>query len=272
MCVASYMHDKQLYIKIYRHTVASICIHIFLFFYLDAVESEITQKFIQIGSDSVFTVGREGTDHYDPVHGIILYIPIDSLPRDIEEVKVTIRVGFTNHNLSPDMVACSATIVIQCVPQVLFTKHVFLEVPHSASSVDTSDLHFVRFKDDACQSDDGEVHKGIFPPDHPYGVIMTNSFSSHVVVKGKRYFNHQSLLNKSSLKCIHKEKFSKLVKRRANQKRLHSDGHDCKHSFWFCVSRSRVGAGSNNNRGDCTFSFSVAQYTPTGFQVSLCLK
>ena len=249
--------------------------HIFVFLPIGTVttvESEITHKFIQIGSDSVFTVGREGTDRYDPVHGITLYIPSNSLPHDTKEVEVTIKVGFASHNFSPDMVACSATIVIQCVPQVLFTKHVFLEVPHSVSSADTSDLCFVRFKDDAYQSDDGEVHKGIFPPDHPYGVIMTNSFSSHVVVKGKRYFNHQSLLRKSSLKYTHKEKFSRLVKRRADHRQLHCDGHDCTRSFWFCVSRSRVGAGSNKNRADCTFSFSVAQYTPTGFQVSLCLK
>ena len=238
--------------------------------FLPAIESEVSQKFIQIGSDSVFTVRREGKDYYDPVHGITLYIPSDSLPHDIEEVEVTIKVGFASHILSADMVVCSATVVIQCVPQVLFTKDVFLEVPHSVSSADMSDLCFVRFKDDTCQKDDGEVHKGIFPPDHPYGAIMTKSFSSHVVVKGKRYFNHQSLLNKSSLKCTHKEKFSRLVKRRADQKRLHCDGQDCKNSFWFCVSRSRV--GSNEYRGDCTFLFSVAQYTPTGFQVSLCLK
>ena len=230
------------------------CLRIFL-------ESKITHKFVQIGDDSVFTVGRDGETFYDPIHGITVHIPSDSLPYGIEQVKVTVKVGFTDHDFSVvDMVVCSATIVIYCVPQVLFTKDVFLEIPHS-SPLDTSNLHFIKFKDD--QSEYGEVHKGVFSPDYPYGVIMTNSFSSHVIVKGKRYFTHQSLLKKSSVRHIYKAKFPRLLKKIAKHECLQCDGGACRSLFWFCVSRVDSGNGA-----DCKFSFTIAQYTPTGFQVS----
>ena len=136
---------------------------------------------MQIGKDSIFTVGRDGKTHYDSIHGITLHFPSNSLPSDVEQTAVTVKVGFSHHNRSADMVICSATVVLQCVPQIMFTKDVFLKVPHFASSADSNDLCFVKFKDDNY----GEVHNGVFPVDYPYGVVTMRSFSSYLIVKGK---------------------------------------------------------------------------------------
>ena len=213
-----------------------------------------------MGSDIVYTVGRDGKTYYDPVHGITLHIPNDSLPHGIEEIRVNIKVGFTDHNLTDDMTMCSATVSVQCSPHVLFTKDVFLEIPHSVSSLNTSNLCFVKFKDESCET---EFYSGIFPIYHPYGIIMTKSFSSFVIVKGKRFFYSQSLLRKSYL-SRHKISFCKLLSTKqpkqhevANRDQLNTN------LFWFGIKKT-----SSNNDDTNTFSFMVTQYTPTGFYVS----
>ena len=212
-----------------------------------------------MGSDIVYTVGRDGKTYYDPVHGITLHIPNDSLPHGIEEIRVTIKVGFTDHNLSDDMTMCSATVSIQCSPHVLFTKDVFLEIPHSVSSLNTSDLCFVKFKDDTCET---EVYNGIFPANHPYGVIMTTSFSSFVIVKGRRFFNSQSLLlRKSHLPRSYKQSFCKLLQSKQS-KVTQLDQVDQSNLFWLGIRKFSI------NNKNTTISFVVAQNTPTGFYVS----
>ena len=215
---------------------------------------------IQVGTDIVFTVGKDGKTCYDPVHGITLHVPNDSLPRSTEEIKITIKVGFTDFDIGSDMVICSATVALQCVPSVTFTKDVFLEIPHSASSAGTGDLCFIMFKD---ETDYGEVYNGIFPIDHPYGVIMTKSFSSFVIVKGKRFFNSQSFLRKTYLPQ-HKRHFCKLQSRnwhRIAKFKNHVDQSNLT-LFWLGVNKI-----STNNEDNNTLSFVVAQYTPTGFNV-----
>ena len=224
---------------------------------------EVTHNFLQVGDDIVFTMGRDGKTYYDPIHGITLHIPNDSLPLDIEGIKVAIKVGFTDRNFSDDMTTCSTTVSLQCSPHVLFTKDVFLEVPHSASSLNTSDLCFVKFKGDTCET---EVYNGIFPLYHPYGVIMTKSFSSYVIVKGKRYFYSRSLLRKSYL-SRHKWNFCKLLSVKQSKQREVTKFKDHLNLnlnlFWFSIKT----IGSNYDDIN-TFSFMVTQYTPTGFHVS----
>jgi len=221
-------------------------------------------SFAQIGGERVITIGRDANAYYDPVHGITLHIPEDSLPQHVERVEVTIKVGFTEHQLDSDMIMCSATVALQCVPQVMFTKDVFLEIPHSFSSSDTSDLWFVKFNNDMGGSVYGEMHRGIFPPEYPYGVVMTNSFSSYMIVNGKRYFLPQQ---KTHL-CRSKRLFCKLVQKknlRKHEGRYHKELVDKSNlnSFWFGVTKFC----SDNE--DYKFHFFVSQYTPTGFQVSL---
>ena len=226
----------------------------------------IHYSFVQIGNDSgVFTVGRDSKTHYDPVHGITLHIPSDSLPCGVDQITVSIKVGFSYHNLDVDMVMCSATVALQCVPPVIFTKDVFLEVPHSASSADSSELCFVKFKDDVCETGYGEVYNGIFPVDYPYGVITMRSFSSYVIVKGKRYLNHSSL-RRTRLQWSKRKWVRGLNKRREVVSHIssYSDGQLCKpssSSFWLCVSRI-----STSN--EIKFLCAVTQCTPTGFEVS----
>ena len=215
--------------------------------------------------DSNFTVGRDGKTHYDPVHGITLHIPSDSLPCDVEQIRVTIKVGFSYHELSTDMTMCSATVSIKCLPCVLFTKDVFLEVPHCASSADASDLCFVKFSDDASGTVCGEVYSGIFPVDYPYGVITTRSFSSYVIVRGKRYFYHslkKTRMQWSKRKWIHTlSKRNKIVSHISS----YTDGQLGKpssSSFWLCV--SKMSMSSEIEKFLCV----VSQCTPTGFRVS----
>ena len=218
-------------------------------------------NFIQIGDKSLITIGRDVCTYYDPVHGITLHVPEDSLPQHVEKVEVTIKVGFTEHQLDSDMIICSATVALHCAPQVLFTKDVFLEIPHSFSSTDTSDLWFVKFKDDVEETGYGEIHKGIFPPEHPYGVIMTNSFSSYLIVNGRRYFR---CLKKTRL-CQSKRLFCKLLQSKRQRKHLGRELMDKSYSnsFWFGV--SKVTSSDNETY---RYQFHISQYTPTGFQVS----
>ena len=227
-----------------------------------------THNFIQVGSDTVFTVGRDRKTHYDPVHGITLHIPSDSLPHGTEEIEITIKVGFTDHHLSADMIMCNATVALQCVShEVLFTKDVFLEIPHSVSLEDTSDLCFVKFKNDACETDYGEVYNGIFPIDHPYGVIMIKSLSSFVIVKGKRFLYSQSSLRKSHLPQIKKCYCKLLSMEQSKEYEATMVKHQTVQSNLFWLGIKKISAIDNNN----IFLFMVAQYTPTGFYVSYLL-
>ena len=213
-----------------------------------------------MGADIIFDVGRDGRTCYDPVHGITLHFPDDSLPCGTEEIKITVKVGFIDHDLGrSDMVISSATVSLQCVPSVTFTKDVFLEIPHSAPSADTSDLCFVKFKD---ATDCGEVYNGIFPIDHPYGVIMTNHFSSFVIVKGKRHFYSKSSLRKT---LPHQRRhFCKLQSRNWHRHKKFRNHVDQSNSNLFWLGITKI---STNNENDNTFSFMVTQYTPTGFYV-----
>ena len=216
---------------------------------------------MQIGEDNVFTVGRDGKTHHDSDHGLLLHFPSNSLPFDVYQTTVTVKVGFSYHNLGADMVICSATVALKCVPQVVFTKDVFLKVPHSASSANSSDLCFVKFKDN---TDYGEVYNGVFPEDYPYGVVTMRSFSSYVIVKGKRYLNHP-VLNKTRLQWSKRKWVYALNKRRKLVPHIssYSDGHLCKPSstsFWLCVSK----ISNEIEKYLCV----VSKCTPTGFQVN----
>ena len=237
--------------------------------YIIHAEPETIQyNFVQIGDDIDFTVGRDGKTHHDSVHGITLHIPSDSLPCNVEQIRVTVRVGFSYHELGADMTMCSATVAIKCSPHVLFTKDVFLEVPHSASSADTSDLCFVKFSDDVCETNTvySEVYNGTFPVDYPYGVIATRSFSSYVIVRGKRYLYHSSMkktrMQWSKRKWMHTlSKRNKIVSHVGS----YSDGHLSKpssSSYWLCVSKMSMGNEIEK------FLCAVSQCTPTGFRVS----
>ena len=223
-------------------------------------------SFTQIGDDNIIIVGRDVNTYYDPVHGITLHVPENSLPQHMEKAEVTIKVGFTEHQLDSEMIMCSATVALQCVPRVLFTKDVFLEIPHSFSSTDTSDLWFIKFNNDEDDTVYGEIHRGIFPPEHPYGVIMTNSFSSYTIVRGRRYFRplkktylHQSrrsfckLLRNQHLKKCKDKDFEEFMDRSYSN------------SFWFVVTKIC------SDGEDYKFLFCVSQYTPTGFLVSIYL-
>ena len=208
---------------------------------------------------AVITVGRDVNTYYDPVHGITLHVPPNSLPQHVEKVEVTIKVGFTEHQLDSEMIICSATVALQCVPQVLFTKDVFLEIPHSFSSTDTSDLWFVKFKDGMGY---GEIHRGVFPPEHPYGVIMVKSFSSYAIVKGRRYFRCGLSPWKMHIHWSKRRTFCKLKQKEIVYK--HDYGgqvhHPCSNLFWLCIGKT---SETDNN-----FLFAISQYTPTGLQVS----
>ena len=218
---------------------------------------------MQIGKDNIFTVGGDGKTHYDSVHGVTLHFPSNSLPSGVEQATVTVKVGFSYHNLSANMVTCSATVTLQCAPQVVFTKDVFLKIPHSSSSASSNDLCFVKFKDD---TDYGEVYNGIFPEDYPYGVVTMRSFSSYVIVRGKRCLNHSTLkrtrLQWSKRKWVHAmNKKRKVISHISS----YSDGCLCKPSstsFWLCV--SKISVSSEIKKFLCV----VSQCTPTGFQVS----
>ena len=103
-----------------------------------------TCGFTQIGSE-VIIVGRDGTMSYDPVHGGMLHVCEDSLPDGIDEVMITRKQGYNSCKLHSSMQICSATVYFETKPSIEFTKNVFIEMPHSFSSIDTQDLCFVKY-------------------------------------------------------------------------------------------------------------------------------
>ena len=164
---------------------------------------------------------------------------------------MTIKVGFPEHQLDSDMIMCSATVALQCAPQVLFTKDVFLEIPHSYSSTDTDDLWFIKFKDGMGY---GEIHRGVFPPEHPYGVIMFKSFSSYAC----RLSPWKMRIYWPKRRTFCKLKQKEIVYKHDLDGQVH---HPSSNLFWLCIGKT---SETDNN-----FQFAVAQYTPTGLQVSL---
>ena len=83
--------------------------------------------------------------YYDPVYGITLHVPGDSLPQHVEKGDMTIKVGFNEHQLDSDTIICSATVALHLIPKYCSPRNLFLEISHSFSSMDTSDLRFVKF-------------------------------------------------------------------------------------------------------------------------------
>ena len=146
-----------------------------------------TFGFTQIGTDIVLCVERDGAVSYDPVHGSMVYVAENSLPDGVDEVTITRKHGFNACELHSSMQTCSVTVYFEIEPSIKFTKDVFIEIPHSFSSFDTQDLCFVKFGDDMDSTGHGEIFLGLFPPEYPYGVIATRTFSSFKVSTKKQF-------------------------------------------------------------------------------------
>ena len=228
-----------------------------------------TCGFTQIASEIVLTVGRDGGVSYDPVHGSMLHVAEDSLPGGIDEVTITRKHGFNACKLHSSMLTCSATVYFEIEPFIEFTKDVFIEIPHSYSSVDTQDLCFVKFERDMDSTGTGEVLPGLFPPDYPYGVITTRTFSSFKV-STKKQFQPNKVERKSRVRKVKpqhlrseakitKSKESHLIKKQLSVSDAVIDQSVTPNAYWFSITESA------DKR---TILLSLMQFTPTGQKVT----
>ena len=228
-----------------------------------------TCGFTQIGNEVVLHVGRNGAVSYDSVHGSMIYVAENSLPDGVDEVIIARKHGFNACELHSSMQTCSATVYFEIEPSIEFTKDVFIEIPHSFSSVDTQDLCFVKFGHDMDSTGNGEIYSGLFPPEYPYGVIATRTFSSFKV-STKKQFQSKKLEKKvricklelqrlRSATTIKKSEESNLIKKELSVPDTvvaHSVVPD---SYWFSVTES------SEKR---TILLSLSQFTPTGQKVT----
>lgn len=227
-----------------------------------------TCGFTQIGNGIVLTVQRDGAVSYDPVHGSTLHVAVDSLPDGIDEVTVTRKHGFNACKLHSSMQTCSATVYFEIEPIIEFTKDVFIEIPHSYSSADTQDLCFVKFDRDMDSTGYGEILPGLFPPDYPYGVITTRTFSSFKV-STKKQLQSNKMERKSQVRKLKpqqlrskakvtKSKESHLIKKQLPVSNTVIDQSVTPNAYWFGITESA------DKR---TIFLSLSQFTPTGQKV-----
>ena len=227
-----------------------------------------TCGFTQIGDGIVITVRRDGAVSYDPVHGSMLHVAADSLPDDVDEVTITTKHGFNACKLHSSMQACSATVYFEIEPVIEFTKDVFIEIPHSYSSADTQDLCFVKFDRDMDSTGYGEILPGLFPPDYPYGVITTRTFSSFKI-STKKKFQSNKVERKSrvhklkpqqlrSAAKVTKSKESHLIKKQLPVSNTAVDQNVTPNAYWFGITESA---------DKHTIFLSLSQFTPTGQKV-----
>ena len=232
-----------------------------------------TCGFTQIGNGIVNVgVGREGAMLYDAIHGSMLYVAEDSLPDGIDEVTITMKHGFNACKLDASMQTCSATIYFEIEPAIEFIKDVFIEMPHSFSSLDTQELCFVKFSHDMDSTGSGEILLGLFPVEYPYGIITTRTFSSYKISTKKKYQNKK--LEKKSpvrkLRLEHLRSEAKVTKSKELQliKKDSSVSSTVDHgltpsAYWFSITEST---------DKHTVFLSMSQFTPTGYKVTLTHK
>ena len=229
-----------------------------------------TCGFTQIGNGIVnIGVRREGAILYDSIHGSMLYVAEDSLPDGIDEVTITMKHGFNACKLDASMQTCSATVYFETKPTVIeFTKDVFIEIPHSFSSLDMQELCFVKFHDDMDATGSGEILLGLFPAEYPYGVIATRTFSSYKI-STKKQFENNKLEKKSRVRKLRPEHLrseAKITKSKELQlvKKESSVSHTVDHglipnAYWFSITESI---------DKHTVFLSTSQFTPTGYKVA----
>ena len=218
----------------------------------------------------VLTVGRNGAVSYDPVHGSMLHVSEDSLPDGVNQVTITRKHGFNACKLHSSMQTCSATVYFEIKPFIEFTKDVFIEIPHSYSSIDTQDLCFVKFDRDMDSTGYGEIFPGLFPPEYPYGIIATRTFSSFKV-STKKQFQSTKVERKSRVRKLRsqplrseakitKSKESHLIKKQLSVSSTVIDHSVTPNAYWFGVTESA------DKR---TIFLSLSQFTPTGQKVTM---
>ena len=215
---------------------------------------------------------REGAILYDTIHGSMLYVAEDSLPDGIDKVTITMKHGFNACKLDATMQTCSATVYFEIEPTIEFTKDVFIEIPHSFSSLDTQELCFVKFLHDMDSTGSGEILLGLFPAEYPYGIIATRTFSSYKI-STKKQFQNTKLEKKTRVRKLRPEHLrseAKITKSKELQlvKKESSVSHTVDHglvpnAYWFSI------AESTDKRA---VFLSMSQFTPTGYKVTLILK
>jgi len=224
-----------------------------------------TCDFTQIGNEIVFIIGRDGVSSYDPVHGSILHVAEDSLPDGIDEVTVTRKHGYNSCKLHSSMQVCSATVYFETKPSIKFTKDVFIELPHSFSSIDTQELCFVKY--DCDMDSTGICLGGLFPPEYPYGIITTRTFSAYKISTKKRLQSNnterKSYIYNLRPRFHNEPKITESKKSLSIRKQAipNTVNHGfIPNTYWFGITES-------DDRH--TIFLSLSQFTPTGYKVTV---
>ena len=111
--------------------------------------------------------------------GLKLQIPVNCLPRDIEECTINIKASLCGHFEFPEPShLVSAVYWIQCKPYCRFTKAISVEIQHCAKPENLSQLSFVRTS--CAQKQLPYTFKkigGLFNGHSSYGYIELDNFS-----------------------------------------------------------------------------------------------
>ena len=136
-----------------------------------------------------FTVSTEGGSFHWEGYGLRLHVPKDSLPADVGECKIYIRVSLSGQFQLPEETDLLSPVFWISAP-CKFAKSVMLEIQHCAFAEDEAVLSNLSFVSTKCSQRElpfkfTTMGGGVFTTNSTYGSIQLSHFSG-VGVTGRK--------------------------------------------------------------------------------------
>ena len=139
--------------------------------------------------EAEFTVSTEGGSFQWEGYGLRLHVSKDSLPADVGECRINIRVSLSGQFQLPEETDLLSPVFWISAP-CKFTKPVMLEIQHCALAKDEAALSNLSFVSANCSQKDlpyrfKQVGGGVFTKHSTYGSIKLKHFSGVGVTRSK---------------------------------------------------------------------------------------
>ena len=149
---------------------------------------------MEISAKTTVIVTKHRQHFYWEGYGLILHIPDDSLPPDMDQCSIDIMVSIRGHYKFPEnYYPVSAVYWLRCNPYFKFIKSVSIEIQHCAPRTNSANLCFVR---SSCTQQQLPYQfklsaGGVFKENSAYGRKEVQGFSAYSVTqKGSSLKNY----------------------------------------------------------------------------------
>ena len=144
---------------------------------------------VEVAGEVEFTVSTEGGSFHWEGYGLRLHVPKDSLPADVGECRINIRVSLSGQFQLPEETDLLSPVFWISAP-CKFTKPVTLEIQHCALAEDEAVLSNLSFVSANCSQKDlpyrfKQVSGGVFTKHSTFGSIKLEHFSGVGVTGSK---------------------------------------------------------------------------------------